>query len=121
MLFRVGVRKNDTKSIENAKTKILHLFFGRNHPIYQNIMYLDTLDTISMPEELKNLKKQFMSSSRTGNIDKSQGGDALLEHGVIILNRSNNSYISIETSAPQQAGGFIIKYYFGISNITACR
>ena len=45
---------------------------------------------------------------------------ALVHHGVIILNRSNNSQISIETSAPQQAGGFIIKYYFGISNITAC-
>ena len=44
-----------------------------------------------------------------------------LQHRVIILNRSNNSYISIETSAPQQAGGFIIKYYFGISNIAACR
>ena len=42
-------------------------------------------------------------------------------HGVIILTRSNNSYISNETSAPQQTGGFIIKYYFGISNITACR
>ena len=37
------------------------------------------------------------------------------EHGVIILNRINNS---IETSTPQQAGGFIIKYYFGISNFT---
>ena len=42
-------------------------------------------------------------------------------HGVMILNRSNNSQISIGTSAPQQAGGFIIKYYFGISNITARR
>ena len=42
-------------------------------------------------------------------------------HGVIILKWSNNSQISHETSAPQQAGGFIIKYYFGISNITACR
>ena len=45
----------------------------------------------------------------------------VFHHGVIILNRSNNSQISIETSAPQQAGGFIIKCYFGISNITACR
>ena len=43
------------------------------------------------------------------------------KHGVIILNRSNNSCISTETSAPQQAGGFIIKYYFRISNITECR
>ena len=44
-----------------------------------------------------------------------------LNHGVIILNRSNNSQISIETFAPQQADGFIKKYYFGISNIAACR
>ena len=43
------------------------------------------------------------------------------KHGVIILNRINNSRFSIETSAPQQAGGFIIKHYLGISNITVCR
>ena len=91
MLFRIGVRKNDAKSVENAKTKILHLFFGRNHPIYQNIMYLDTLDTISMPEELKNLKKQFMSGSRTGNIDKLQGGDALLEE----VNKDSKSWLKM--------------------------
>ena len=44
-----------------------------------------------------------------------------LLHGYIILNRSNNLQISIETSAPQQAGGFIIKRHIGISNIAACR
>ena len=33
-----------------------------------------------------------------------------------MLKRSNNSWISIETSAPQEAGGFVIKHYFGISN-----
>ena len=45
----------------------------------------------------------------------------ILVHGVIILNRSNTSYVSVETSAPQQAGGFTIKCYFEISNITPCR
>ena len=44
----------------------------------------------------------------------------LLHHGVIILNRSDNSLFSIETSAPQQVGGFILKHYFGISNVTTC-
>ena len=39
----------------------------------------------------------------------------LTNHEVIILNRSNSSQISIETSVPQQASGFIIKYCFGIS------
>ena len=29
--------------------------------------------------------------------------------------QEQNSQISIETSAPQQAGGFIKKYYFGIT------
>ena len=42
-------------------------------------------------------------------------------HGDIILNRSNNSYITVEASAPQQASGFIIKHYFGILNISVCR
>ena len=42
-------------------------------------------------------------------------------HGDMILNRSNNSQISIETSVPQQASGFIINNYFRISNITAWR
>ena len=46
---------------------------------------------------------------------------ATYEHGDIILNRSNNLQISIETSAPQQARGFIINNHFGISNITTCR
>ena len=41
-------------------------------------------------------------------------------HGDTILNRSNNSQISIETFLPQQAGGIIIKHYFGISNIAGC-
>ena len=54
-------------------------------------MYLDTLDTISMPEELNNFKKQFMSGSRTGNIDKSQGGDALLEE----VNKDSKSWLKM--------------------------
>ena len=44
----------------------------------------------------------------------------LLHHGVIILNSSNNALFSIETSAPQQVGGFILKHYFGIPNVTTC-
>ena len=55
MLFKAGVRKSDTKSVENAETKVSHLIFGRNHSVYQNIVYLDTLDTISMSEDLNNL------------------------------------------------------------------
>ena len=35
-----------------------------------------------------------------------------------MLNRSNNWYISIETSVPQQAGDCTIKRYLEILNIT---
>ena len=42
-----------------------------------------------------------------------------MKHGDKILNRGNVWQISIKTSAPQQAGGFIMKRYFGISNIAA--
>ena len=43
------------------------------------------------------------------------------DHGDIMLTTSNNSQISIVRSMPQQAGGFIIKHLFGISNIVTCR
>ena len=39
----------------------------------------------------------------------------------MILSRSNNSYTSIKTYASQQSGVFIIKCYFGISNIATYR
>ena len=42
-----------------------------------------------MPEELKNLKKQFMSGSRTRNIDKLQTGDALLDE----VNKDSKSWL----------------------------
>ena len=42
-------------------------------------------------------------------------------HGDIILRRMNYRQISIETSTPQHAGGFIIKRYPGISTIAAFR
>ena len=39
----------------------------------------------------------------------------------MILSRSSNSYTSIKTYASQQSGVFIIKCYFGISNIATYR
>ena len=39
----------------------------------------------------------------------------------MIPDMNNNSKCSIETSAPQQAGGSILKPYFEISNTSACR
>ena len=47
--------------------------------------------------------------------------NTVFNHGDVILNRSNKSSISIETSVPQQAGGFIIKRYFGTSNYAGYR
>ena len=44
-----------------------------------------------MPEKLNNLKKHFMSGSRMRNIDKSQGGDALLEK----VNKDSKSWLKM--------------------------
>ena len=42
-------------------------------------------------------------------------------YGNIILNRSSNSSIPIETSAPQEVRDFIVNHYFGVSNVDAVR
>ena len=91
MMLRAGVRKCNATAVGDAKTKISCLFFGRNHPIYQNIVYLDTLDTVLMPPPLKDIKNKYISGSRTGNIGKSQGGDALLEE----INKDSKSWLKM--------------------------
>ena len=65
-------------------------------------------------KELRNLLTHLIATLSRHQADG-------LKYGVIILDRSSNSYLSIETSTPQQAGGFVIKDYFGISNFAACR
>ena len=91
MMLRVGVRNCHHPTVQDALTKISHLFYGNNHPIYRNILYHDTLDKLLMPTEIKNLKEKHVSGSRTGRKGKMQGGDALLEE----VNKDSKSWLKM--------------------------
>ena len=77
MMLRAGVHRGSASLVTDAKTKISELFFDGNHPIYQKILYLDMLDDVKMPAEMLNIKKRYVSASRTNTPRKLQGGDAL--------------------------------------------
>ena len=74
-----GVRKCNSALIQDAKTKISCLFFGGKYAIYQNILILDTIDMVLMPEALQEVKVKYVSHSRTSHSGKFQGGDTLME------------------------------------------
>ena len=44
-----------------------------------------------MPSEMRDIKNAYISRSRTGNKDKSQGGDALLEE----VNKDSKSWMKM--------------------------
>ena len=75
MLFKAGVQKCDGSFVNDSKTKIAHSSLGANHPIYQNILSSEFLDTILMPRLFNDIKEKYLSGSRTGNAVKSQGRD----------------------------------------------
>jgi len=51
-----------------------------------------------MPSELSSIKKKYISGSRTGNIGKSQGADALLEE----VNKDSKSWLKMVGIPKQQ-------------------
>ena len=98
-------RSNHRRS--SAKKGVLKNFanFTRKHPCFP-VKFAKVLGTPIM----KTISKRLLLHRGCG-----------CDRGDIILNRSNNSEISIDTSGLQQAGDILIKQYFGISNITGCR
>ena len=87
----LGVRKCNSELIKDAVTKISELIYGGNHPIYQNILYHKSLDTILMPTELKEVLNKYLSGSRTKTLGKCQGGDAMLEE----VNKESKSWLKM--------------------------
>ena len=74
MLLRSGARKCNPVLVHAAKLKLYPLFFARNHPIYQNIIFKDELDNILMPSELKTLKIGMCQSQELGIQATIKGG-----------------------------------------------
>ena len=91
IMLRSGVRKCNVSLVNNAKFRLALMMFARNHPFYQNIIYHDTLDTILMPDQLRDEKERFISVSRTGRKGHYQGGDALLEE----VNKESKGWLSM--------------------------
>lgn len=73
------MRKCYHSYIQDAIAKLSPIVYGRNHPIYQNILYNNARDVILMPQELKSVLQKFVSGSKTNTLGKCQGGDAMLE------------------------------------------
>lgn len=87
----LGVRKCNPELVHCATAKISQLFYGRNHPIYQNIIYHKMLDHILMPAGLQKITNDYISGSKNLKIGKCQGGDALLEE----LNKESKSWLKM--------------------------
>ena len=90
MLF-LGVRKCNAALVRAGLAKLSQLIYGRNHPIYQNIFYRAMLDQVLMPKELDGIMQEFISGSRTMNMGKCQGGDAMLEE----INKETKSWLKM--------------------------
>ena len=59
--------------------------------MYQKILYHRNVDLILMPQELQEVLKNFVTSSRTMTLEKYQGGDALLEE----INKENKAWLKM--------------------------
>ena len=79
MQLRKGSRCGDAKSIRFAIYKIIPLFFGTNHPIYQELLLNDLLIHKYAPEAVRKCMEETYMVSRTGREGHYQSGDAQLE------------------------------------------
>ena len=78
--------------------------------------------SLSFSDKLGRFQRfNFFQVIKSGKLASLNLLDLIFANIQILEIQYNYSQISIETSAPQQAGGFIIKNYFEISNIVVCR
>ena len=66
MMLRRGVRYGQSQPILAAKSKLVLLFFGRNHPRYQEIVSHDFRIEYMIPNEVKQCMHSTFSMSRNG-------------------------------------------------------
>ena len=85
------MRKCNPDLINDSMGKLSHLFYARNHPIYQNILFQHVRDKVLMPPDLKDLLEKYVSGSKNGTWNKCQGGDAMLEE----LNKETKSWLKM--------------------------
>ena len=78
MINKLGDRNNN-ESIQSAGCyKFMELFYGFNHPIYQEIEYRDLRQKVVMPSIVKKQRVENLTYTIFKN-PKKQGGDFILE------------------------------------------
>ena len=93
MLLRKSVRNNSSTGILSAQSKIMHLFFGRNHPAYREILFEFFKVECCIPYPVQEFMHSNLLVSRSGN----QGGDAVLEE----INKAGKKWSIGVSSYPQ--------------------
>ncbi|XP_066299860.1 uncharacterized protein [Branchiostoma lanceolatum] len=76
--FHVGTRRNNTQYVQAGVEVFSPLFSGRNHPKYQMIDMLDSMDRAMCPEDLRVFMEKTESVTH-GNRSIGEGMDAKLE------------------------------------------
>ena len=79
MMLRRGVRYGQSQPILAAKSKLVLLFFGRNHLRYQEIVSHGFRIECMIPNEVKQCMHLTFSMSRNGKDGHYQGGDVIIE------------------------------------------
>ena len=80
--MKKGDRSNDVQFQNAGRYKFSELFYGFDHPIYQEIEYRHLLQKVIMLKEVKELLDKNMTYSQSSREKKHQGADFILENKV---------------------------------------
>ena len=79
MINKLGYRNNNEKIQSAGRYKFMELFYGFNHPIYQEIEYCDLRQKVVMPTIVKKQRTENLTYTISKNPSKHQGGDFIVE------------------------------------------
>ena len=79
MINKLGECNNNENIQSAGRYKFWELFYGFNHPIYQEIEYCDHRQKVAMPYIVKKQRTKNLTYTISKNPNKHQGGDFILE------------------------------------------
>ena len=92
---RIGDRHNDAAISDAGRFAFLDLFYGFNHPLYQEIEYRDLKNKAIYPDEVKRQRLKNLSYSLSKEPGRCQGGDFMLEQKVSFFRNFQQLIIKI--------------------------
>jgi hypothetical protein len=79
-VFRAGVRRNNSDAILASRAVFSPLFFGLNMPFYMETYIRDSMIRVQCPSAVQEFIETNESYSVSGNPNKGEGGDFVLEN-----------------------------------------